>query len=225
MAQGFDNRSLSLLSELAANNNRDWFHAHKDDIKARVQEPFADLLEALTNRLSDAAVPLIGGPKTMFRMQRDVRFSKDKTPYKPSVSGMLTRSGAKAEMGGVLYLVVDPLGGMMGAGWYMLAPKELAPLRQAIVTGKADVDALMADLNARGRCLSDHNSLTNLPRGFSAHADHPHAHILKMKSLLMRADLTPQDWISGDVVDHAQQFALDAMPLLRFGREHLGKVS
>ena len=88
--------SFSLLAELAENNRKDWYDANKGDLKTHCLTPFAEMLEHISNRLVDSPYPLEGSAKTMFRMYRDVRFSKDKTPYKSTVSGMLTPSGAKA---------------------------------------------------------------------------------------------------------------------------------
>ena len=76
---GFSTESFAFLRELGENNNRDWFNENKAQFTAHLEQPFADLLEALSNRLSDARRPLSGGKSTMFRMNRDVRFSKDKT--------------------------------------------------------------------------------------------------------------------------------------------------
>ena len=215
---GFSSESFALLRGLEANNERDWFHARKADIKAHVQEPFAALLEALTNRLSDAPRPLMGGRRTMFRMNRDVRFSEDKRPYKTAVSGMLTASGAKDEGGGVLYLQIGTDGGFLGTGFHMLSPKQLAPIRDAVVERSDEWDAVLDGLRAAGRALDAGNSLSSMPRGYAEHAGHRHAESIKLKSLLLREDLTEADWTSGDVVDVAERLARDAMPLLRFAR-------
>ncbi|MEL6700467.1 MAG: DUF2461 family protein, partial [Pseudomonadota bacterium] len=90
---GFTDKSFEFLEGLAANNDRDWFNEHKPTFQEYLETPFANLLEALSNRLADADVTLEGSKKTMFRMNRDVRFSEDKSPYKTAVSGLLTRDG------------------------------------------------------------------------------------------------------------------------------------
>ena len=218
MARGFTGKSFELLEGLAANNEREWFHAHKSDIETHLREPFAALLEALTNRLSDAPRPLMGGAKTMFRMNRDVRFSEDKSPYKTAVSGMLTASGAKAEGGGVLYLQIDVEGGFMGSGFHMLSPKQLGPFRDAMIARADEWDDVLARLDAAGRTLDGENSLTSMPRGYAEHDGHRHAASIKLKSLLLREDLPKIAWTSGDVVDRAERLARDAMPLLTFER-------
>lgn len=76
------NAGFSLLAELTQNNNRDWYNEHKVDFKDKVIEPFAAILETISERLMALDMDFRGGPRTVFRMNRDVRFSKDKTPYK-----------------------------------------------------------------------------------------------------------------------------------------------
>ena len=84
----FDIQSFDFLQDLSANNDRDWFHAHKTVFATRLERPFIHLLEALSNRLQDAPRPMSGGKATVFRMNRDVRFSEDKRPYKTNLSGL-----------------------------------------------------------------------------------------------------------------------------------------
>jgi hypothetical protein len=79
----FSDGALRLLAGLEANNNRDWFPAHRDAMRACAQEPFADLLESVSNALADAPLPLMGSAATMFQMNRDVRFSNGSRPTRP----------------------------------------------------------------------------------------------------------------------------------------------
>lgn len=213
---GFSADSFAYLSELEQNNNRDWFNAHKPRFKAQLERPFADLLGALSNRLSDARRPLSGGKATMFRMNRDIRFSQNKAPYKTAVSGMLTPSGAKSEVAGVVYLHLEAGGGFAAAGYYNLSPKQLVPIRDAIVERAEAFDTVLDDIATSGYALDDTYSLTSMPRGYADHAAHRHADHIKRKSLLIQHPLTEADWTTGDVVDHVERLARAAMPLLTF---------
>ena len=112
--------SFDLLDQLARNNTKDWYDAHKADIKTHCLAPFREMLEHVSNRPLDSDRPLEGSAKTMFRMHRDGRFSKDKTPYKSSVSGVLTPSGTKAEMAGMVYVEMNASGGWVAGGFYKL---------------------------------------------------------------------------------------------------------
>jgi uncharacterized protein (TIGR02453 family) len=215
---GFTDKSFEFLDGLAENNDKDWFHAHKSEFETYVEGPFLDLLEDLTGRLSDAEVPLRGNPKTMFRMNRDVRFSEDKSPYKTAISAVLTPSGTKQEAGGLLYVHMDRTGGFAGTGWHKLAPKALKPFRQAMIEDAEGFDAVHGALSKAGRTLRDEDSLTAMPRGFEDHAEHRHADAIRLKSLLIAEDLPKVAFTSGDVADRVVALTRDAMSFLAWGR-------
>ncbi|MEL6622095.1 MAG: TIGR02453 family protein [Pseudomonadota bacterium] len=212
----FNKRAFSFFENLAENNNREWFNAHKDEFKSDVDTPFLELLEALSAQLADAKISFRGGPKTKFKMNRDVRFSNDKSPYKTAISALLTPSGTKDEMGGVLYVHMDRAGGLAAAGWYKLSPKMLKPMRQKMISDADEFDRVRAALSASGRTLSDHDTLSSMPRGFEAHSDHRHAEFVRLKSLILSENLPKSAFTSGDVIDRLEKLANDAMPLLRF---------
>ncbi|MEM8553029.1 MAG: DUF2461 domain-containing protein [Pseudomonadota bacterium] len=215
---GFTQDSFKFLAGLKSNNDRDWFNDNKSVFTTKLEAPFAELLEALSDRLSDALQPLRGGKSTMFRMNRDVRFSNDKSPYKTAVSGLLTPSGKKAEANGVCYVHLDATGGFSAVGYYSLSPKQLGPMRDAIIDRADEFDDVMAKLKRAKRRLSDDDMLSAMPRGFSQHADHRHADALKLKSLMIVETLPKSAWLSGDVVDRIEKLARDGMPLLTFAQ-------
>lgn len=208
--------AFQLLSELKANNAKEWFDAHRDAIKHEVQAPFEHVLERVTEGLSGSGFPLRGGRQTMFRMNRDVRFSRDKSPYSEHVSGVLTPSGTKAEGGGLVYLHLDAEGGFVAAGAYKLDAKSLGPIRDAIVASPERFRKVLDDLKAAGLALSDEMALRSMPQGFTAHADDWFAPHLKLQSFMVRRTLAREDWISGAVVDHVVHFAEACESLNRF---------
>ena len=218
MSFGFSDQSFQFLKDLEANNNRDWFNDNKQIFKESIEQPFVALLEALSNRLEGSPRPLIGSKKTMFRIHRDTRFSPDKRPYKTTIGGMLTPSGVKGGSAGMLYLHFAQGGGFLAGGFYGLSPKQLVPMRQAMVDRADDFDAVLTSLRERGRALSDTMTLSAMPKGFAEHAEHRHADKIKYKSLMVTDDLTQSDWTSGDVIDRAQTLANDTAALLLFER-------
>lgn len=213
---GFSPTSFSFLDDLALNNNRDWFVSNKGIFERSLETPFIHLLEALSNRLSDMDRPLSGGAATVFRMNRDIRFSADKRPYKTNLSGILTPSGTKKEAGGLVYLHLDSAGGFAAAGFYNLSPAELGPIRDAMVEQAEAFDRVKASLAKAGRDLDRSDSLTSMPKGFADHAEHRHAPEIRLKSLMVRQPLPKESWLSGDVVDLVERLARDAAPLLAF---------
>lgn len=212
----FDSQSFAFLEDLAANNDRDWFTTNRELFTARLEQPFVHLLETLGNRLADAPRPVSGGRATVFRMNRDVRFSADKRPYKTNLSGLLTASGTKKEAGGVVYIQIDATGGFAAAGFHGLSPAELGPIRDAIVARAGDFARIKARLAQAGRDLDRSDGLTAMPKGFTDHADHPHAAEIRLKSLILREDLGRDLWLSGEVTGRVERLARDAMPLLAF---------
>jgi len=212
----FTAKSFDFLEGLAANNDRDWFNDNKDAFTTQLEDPFIHLLETLSNRLADAPRALSGGKGTVFRMNRDVRFSADKQPYKTNLSGLLTPSGSKKEAGGIVYLHLDATGGFAAAGYYNFSPAQLGPLRDAMVKKADRFDDVMAHLGKAGRDLDRTDSLTAMPKGFAEQSEHRHAAEIRLKSLIVREPLPKAAWLTGDVIDRVEALARDAMPLLTF---------
>jgi uncharacterized protein (TIGR02453 family) len=212
----FAERAFALLAELEQNNTKDWFDAHRDAVRTELQTPFEHMLERASARLEGGAAPLRGGKHTMFRMHRDVRFSKDKSPYNSHLSGVLTPSGSKAESEGLVYVHLDVEGGFLAAGFYKLDPKALAPLRDAIINDPDGFKAVLTHLERRDLALSDEFVLTRMPKGYDAHADAWFADHIKRQAFYVRASLTRQDWLSDAALDRIVAIAEDAAPLLAF---------
>lgn len=210
--------SFSLLAELAENNAKEWYDVHKGDLKTHCVTPFGEMLEHISNRLVDSSYPLEGSAKTMFRMYRDIRFSKDKTPYKPTVSGMLTPSGMKGDFAGMVYVEMNSTGGWTAGGFYKLPTADLAHIRQRIVDEPDAYLAVLDGLARDGLGLSDMDRLTRMPKGFSEHEGHPNAEDIKLKSFIVQKEIPKAAWLSGDVTGAVADLARGVAPLLHFGR-------
>ena len=213
--------SFDLLDQLARNNTKDWYDAHKADIKTHCLAPFGEMLEHVSNRLMDSDRPLEGSAKTMFRMHRDVRFSKDKTPYKSSVSGVLTPSGTKAEMAGMVYVEMNASGGWVAGGFYKLPTAQLSLIRQRIIDEPDAFQTVLDGLSDAGTGLADMDRLTRMPKGFSEYEDHPFAEDIKRKSFIIRADVAMASWLNGDVTGIVADLAFTVGPLVKFGKTAL----
>jgi len=217
MGIGFSAKSFQLLEGLRDNCNREWYLEHKPEILEHCVDPFRFLLECVTRELSDHSIRLSGGKQTMFRLNRDVRFAKDKLPYNHHVSGMLTRSGSKNEQGGFVYLRLDPTGGRMGAGYYMLSAKRMGPIRDKILSAPEAFEDLVDYLAKQDLEFSREDSLTNMPRGYSQHSDHDLVWALRMKHLMVQREMKRNDWKDDDVVERIAEFARAVTPVLDFG--------
>ena len=210
--------AFDLLAALEADNSKAWFDAHREAMRDQVQRPFAGLLATVSERLAGGSLPLKGDESTMFRMNRDVRFAKDKSPYNAHVSGVLTRGGTKKEDDGLTYLQMDAYGGLVACGFHNLPPKALAPIRDRIVARPAEFDKAVWTITAAGFGLADDDVLIGMPYGYAQYADAPFADYLKLKSLVVTAKLPKVAWTSGSVVDDAVRMTEACAGLIEFGR-------
>ncbi|WP_299872353.1 DUF2461 domain-containing protein [uncultured Sulfitobacter sp.] len=216
---GFSETSFAILAELEANNNKAWYDENKEKLKAEVRAPFAGMLGVVTMLLEGSRYPMIGSEKTMFRQYRDVRFSKDKTPYKSTVSGMITPNGSKGEGGGVVYAQVGPRGGMLAAGHYQLATPELNRVRDRIVAEPESFAEMVEALEAKGYPLSREGSLKTMPRGFQQHGDAACAPFLRLKRYVTSVEQPKAVWLNGDIVEKMVHLAEAIGPLNAWVRE------
>lgn len=213
---GFTRRSFEFLRGLADHNEASWFHAHHDEYRETLEEPFADLLENVSGRLAGTPTPLRGGRETMFRINRDVRFSADKSPYRCEVSGLLTPSGTKTESTGLVYVQIHPDGGMLAGGLYQASATRLQPLRRRMLEHPRQFAAVVSSLAESGRKLDGSDSVKTMPRGFAEHAEHRWANAVRLKQLVVREDLPMSAWTDDTAADRVVAFAADLRALLDF---------
>ena len=212
----FSENTFQYLEELELNNNRDWFIANKNRLEQEVRGPFASLLETLSDLLSENGLSLHGGPKTMFRMNRDVRFSNDKSPYKTFVSGLLTKTGTKDISTGLVYLHLDSRGGFVVSGLYQPPTERLYELRTSMIKKHSEFAATLSSLRMAGLELDSTDATKNMPRGFSEFADHEHSESLKLKNIMIRRDLKRSEWWKPGFDTEVVQFAMASRPILEF---------
>ena len=212
----FSERTFQCLEELELNNNRDWFIENKKRLEQEVREPFASLLETLSDLLSENGLPLHGGPKTMFRINRDVRFSNDKSPYKTFVSGLLTKTGTKDISTGLVYIHLDSRGGFVVSGLYQPPTERLYELRTSMIEKHSEFAATLSSLRSAGLELDPTDATKNMPRGFSEYSDHEHSESLKLKNIMVRKDLQPSEWQEKGFDTELVEFAMASRPVLEF---------
>ncbi|MFC5381673.1 TIGR02453 family protein [Aquipuribacter nitratireducens] len=213
---GVTETTFRWFTDLQENNSAEWFHANRTTFDEYVAEPFEDLLEEVTARLAGTDAPLRGGAATTFRMNRDVRFSADKSPYSTSRSALLTRSGTKSESGGLVYVQLGGDGGLLAGGLYKPPTSRLDPLRQSMLEDPDGFSAVVDALAANGHELDRSDAVKTMPRGYTEHADHPLAAYLRLKQLVVMEPLPKAAWLDDTAADRVVDFALGIAPLLRF---------
>jgi uncharacterized protein (TIGR02453 family) len=219
--QGFGPQALPFFKALAFHQSREWFEANRSTYETDVKGPLGDLVEDVAERLRQAKIPIKGDRKSSaFRIHRDVRFSKNKDPYKTNVGVALTRSGGKGDPG-VLYFHLSPEECFFAAGFYMPDPAQLGRLRSAAARAPKGFKTMTAKLRKASLALSDEDSLKRAPRGFEAIDDAEIAAAIRLKSLVCLRPVASAALKSPALAGDFCAFARDALPLLAWGWDAL----
>lgn len=176
--------TLQFLDDLKANNNRDWFLDNKkryEDFKKDYQLLVADLLDAM--KPLDPSLEMLEVKNCTFRINRDIRFSKDKTPYKSHL-GIWLSSGAKGLNRSGYYIHLENGSSFIAGGLYCPEANDLKKMRKEIAYFHEDLDSILneeafkKEFNDFDR--DEKNTLKNPPRGYEK--EHPAIDLLKLKS-------------------------------------------
>ena len=221
--KGFTPEAFEFFNELYFTQERAWFQAHKSVYDKAVKAPMLDLLADLSAELARRKVPLLADPKrSIFRIHRDVRFARDKRPYKTHIGAVLTRDGSK-QSPGLLYVHIDPTGRWSGSGFYHLPDDALAAMRTRIATRPKDFRQMVSALEKNALVLSpDEEALKRKPKGFDAVTDPDLIEALCRRSLILRQPLSAEEVSGPAVIARLADFAVASLPLLDFGWLALG---
>ncbi|MCZ6861289.1 MAG: DUF2461 domain-containing protein [Alphaproteobacteria bacterium] len=187
---GFSPQLIEFLEGLSANNNKAWFEHHRDDYEALFKEPARQFVTAISGQLGKLAPDLKAEPKigrSIHRINRDTRFSKDKTPYRPLLHFVFWR-GAKPNASPAFHFVIGPRYVGVGAGMWALMPGQLEAYRDAVANQMKAAALAAAIENAtkiKGIVL-DPPALKRLPAGYEA--NHPHNDLLRYKGIVVRGE-------------------------------------
>lgn len=222
---GFGAGALPFFDSLARNQTRDWFLANKTIYETQIRDPLGALVEALAFAFAAHDIPLTGDAKrSLFRINRDVRFSKNKTPYKTNAGAVMTRDGIKMSSGPLYIQIGGEDGSMMAVGFYGPEPKDLATLRHAIADQQEAWDEVESALAEAGLVLSMGDALTRPPKGFEAFATSPINEMLKRRNFVTNRPINPDRLRNVALIDDIVDFTISALPLLRFGWRALDRA-
>jgi uncharacterized protein (TIGR02453 family) len=195
---------LQFFRGLARNNRRDWFEAHRETYETEVLRPLHALLDEVDVRLAGIAPELAADRKrSVFRIYRDIRFSKDKSPYKTHAAFWISHralgagGGTTVHGGAGLYFHLEPNASIVAAGMWMPSTPALKRIRAALTEDLPGFERALRALRRSFGELSDEAVLARTPRGYPV--DHPAADWLRYRSFtvshpipaaqLRRADL------------------------------------
>jgi uncharacterized protein (TIGR02453 family) len=227
---GFRPEAIAFLAELAENNSREWFQPRKGDYERLLKVPMEQLCVALEDQFRSRGIPLNADPaRSPFRIYRDVRFSKDKSPYKTAASASFRwagddgsevaagRSHTEHVHAGGGYFHLQPGEIYVGGGVWHPDPAWLRGFRAGVVRDYAAFQAVAGDpgfVEAFGAVGDDGESLRRVPAGYPA--DHPAADVLRKKNVTFGRRLSDAEALSPTLPALlADAFAVGT-PLLRY---------
>ncbi|MBK9290067.1 MAG: DUF2461 domain-containing protein [Bacteroidetes bacterium] len=209
------NQVIPFLSELAANNNKAWFDAHRpwyQEARAEMTGIVAGLIHGLA-----AIDPSIGSPdpkKCQFRINRDIRFSPNKDPYKTNMGAYFAPGGKNLPAAGY-YLHLEPGASFVGGGLYHPEKEQLQKVRQEIYFNAQDFLQIVNDEKFRaafGQLMDER--LKRPPMGFPA--DFPHIELLKYTSYAVGRPIDADNLKPGEIIQQSLETFSILAPLVRF---------
>lgn len=216
---GFADRDARFFKALAKNQNRDWFAAHKHEYEDGWLVPMKALLANVREKLVPRyAHEEIAAPK-VFRIYRDVRFSKDKAPFKTHIGGYLGIEGSGAGPAGAaaLYFHVGAGELFVCAGQYMMDGEQLKRFRAAVADESrgAELGKKLAPLLRAGFTVDSYEQTQRVPRGYDP--EHPRGDLLRRKGLIVMFPPTERTLLtSPKLVDHVLVHARKVVPVVEW---------
>jgi uncharacterized protein (TIGR02453 family) len=189
MATHFSNEAIKFLRGLKRNNDRVWFEARRGVFEKELKAPMLAIIGEINEAMAEFAPMHLRPPqKIMMRIYRDVRFSKDKRPYKTHVSSWWVRDGLQKTSGAGFYFHVSPEELVVAAGAYMPEREQLLAIRRYLAEHHEEFRALMRGKKLRSLMTEyDGAPLTRAPKGFPE--DHPAIDLLKNRQWAVSARL------------------------------------
>ncbi len=190
---------LDYLTQLSANNNREWYHAHKAEYQA-ANAQFEELIQALMLRIGEFDSSILGhAPKELtFKLVRDTRFSHDKSPYNPAFRAHISSIG-KLPIPVGYYLMIKPGGqSFLGGGLFADMFKDATRMvRDYISEHGGEWEEIITAPSFQERFTVGGSALKNVPAGYEK--EHPQAEYLKYKSWYLEYSVQDKDLTDGDL--------------------------
>ena len=204
---------FTFLEQLRRNNRRPWFLKHREDYEQFARQPSLRFITDLRLRIREISPWLVADPKpnggSLFRIYRDIRFSKDKRPYKWHIGmNFWHASATEAVHGPGLYLHLQPGECFIAGGVWHPDPRSLARMRDAIATNPAEWKKAKRGLEFGGE------SLSRPPRGYAA--DHPLIEDLKRKDFVASFNFSQRQVCGTTFIDEFMKSTRKMVPLLTF---------
>jgi uncharacterized protein (TIGR02453 family) len=211
-------QTLKFLTQLKKNNNKPWFDAHRAQYEA-ARIDFSNFLQLVIDALqkSDTTLTGITSRECLFRINRDIRFSKDKTPYKSNFGASIKRGGRKSGFAGY-YFHCEPGHSFIGGGLWMPDAVQLKNVRQEIDYNWEEFQEILKEKNFKkvyGDIYKGADvSLSTMPKGYEK--DNPAAGYLKLKSFIAETKITDEELTKASLHKKTVAAFKALQPLLNF---------
>ena len=215
---GFTPAAFAFLRDLAANNDRAWFQPRKATFEDEIRWPLRCLVAELASEARARRLPYVGSPESsLFRIYRDTRFSKDKTPYKTHASAWMSETGDKDAPGG-FYVRIKPGACLLAVGLWQPERPMLERIRGRLAADP-DLGATLTErLAPAGLAFTSDEALKRMPRGYEGHADSPAAPFLRWKTFIAEQPVADADTMDRGLVDRALAVMDAGREVLALGR-------
>ena len=221
---GFRAEGLNFLRDLKRHNERDWFKPRKQTYDDELLWPLRCLVADFARQAAYAGLPLTGDPKrSLFRIYRDTRFSKNKRPYKTHVSAVLSRSGGRKDPGAI-YVHIEPGASFIAGGYWKPETDLMRRWRTRMTADPASFIEITERLDAAGAPVAIRESYKRMPRGCEAFADSDLEPWLRAKALVARRDVSDADVMRPVFTEVLVEMAKTMLPLLAFGWDAMEPV-
>ncbi len=191
----FNTDAIKFLNELAANNNREWFHANKSRYEEQVLDVSLNFIQSMQDPLEEFAPYFTAVPKRMggslMRVYRDTRFSKNKTPYKTNIGIQFRHEQAKNVHAPGYYVHIDPEGVFLGVGMWRPESAPLGKIRERISERQKEWLGASTNTRFKRHFSLGGESLTRPPRGYAK--DHPLIDDIKRKDFIAVKNMQHSD--------------------------------
>jgi uncharacterized protein (TIGR02453 family) len=209
-------QTIQFLTSLKDNNNRPWFEAHKVGYKA-AQSEITDLIKVWIHGFSatEPAVALLDPKKCIFRIYRDVRFSKNKLPYKTNLGAFLSIEGKSTAKAGY-YFHLEPGNSFFAAGLYLPDNQVLAKVRQEIDYNLDEFLGILSQpaFKLQFPSLDEEHKLKKPPKGYDK--THPAIELLKLKSFIVWRPLKEEEILSANLGNQLATLSATVFPFNAF---------
>ncbi len=212
--------AIAFLRNLSRHNDREWFNANKDRY-LKAQAEFDEVVDQVILGISqfDNTVAGLTAKDCTYRIYRDLRFTKDKSPYKTHLGAYICRGGKKSGYAGYYFHVGTggkgyPTAHIVAVGDYMADPKVLKTLREDICYGGGDFDDIIKNQVSPLFQLDGDNACKRVPAGFPA--DSPYAEYLKLKSFCLYYEPDDKFMTSKEFPQNIVELCKTARPFLQY---------